>query len=93
MKNMDLENRTQGESEGAKIKMFFDGLGTEISLEDKMKIYMETLRSKRIEVVAGNVKQLYVKPDDVGFNLNLIELKDDNKKQNVTVALQLDNKK
>jgi regulator of protease activity HflC (stomatin/prohibitin superfamily) len=82
MANVQMENETHGRAEGERIHMFFEGLGMNLNVSDKMKIFLELQRTERIKMVTTKVNQLYVTPTDVDFQLHKIENKDDDVKMN-----------
>jgi hypothetical protein len=73
-KNLTLTAKTTGESEGAKLRMFFDGLG-DMTPEQKLHIFMELERTKRITTIADKVDNLYLTPKDIDFSV--LSVKDD----------------
>lgn len=77
MKNINMENKEQGGAEGEKIRMFLDGLGEEMDDDTKLRIFLELERTKRIETVATKAGTLYVKPEDVDFNMNIVKVDSD----------------
>jgi regulator of protease activity HflC (stomatin/prohibitin superfamily) len=81
MANIQMENETNGKAEGQKIYMFLEGLG-EMSMNEKLKIFLELQRTERIKMVTAKVDQLYVTPEDVDFNLHRVEEGDNEYKKN-----------
>jgi hypothetical protein len=81
LKNLELETETSGKAEGGKIKSFLDGLGDDMSMKDKLDVLFMFEKTKRMALIAEKVKTLYLNPEDVDFNLNVIRLeeKDDGK--------------
>ena len=53
MKNVQMENETHGRAEGQKIHMFLEGLGPDLNIVDKIKIFLELQRTERIKMVTG----------------------------------------
>lgn len=78
LKNLELETETSGKAEGGKIKSFLDGLGDDISLEQKIQIFLQIERTKRINMITEKVNTLYLNPSDVDFNLDVIRFEDKN---------------
>jgi len=85
MANVQMENETHGRAEGEKIHMFFQGLGDELSVDAKMKIFLELQRTERIKMVTGKVGNLYVTPQDVDFQLHKVENNDDRVNMNINL--------
>jgi regulator of protease activity HflC (stomatin/prohibitin superfamily) len=73
MLNVRMENETKGRAEGERLHKFFEGLGKNISNEDKVKIFLELQRTERIGLVTSKVENLYVTPTDVDFQLHKVE--------------------
>jgi hypothetical protein len=73
--NLSLKTKTTGETEGGKIKSFFDGLG-DMPLDQKMQIFLQIERTKRIELVVKNVPTLYLNPEEVDFHLDVVRLEE-----------------
>ena len=83
MANVKMENITHGKAEGERIHMFFEGLGKNLSTDDKMNIFLELQRTDRIKMVTSKVDHLYVTPDQVDFQIHKIEDIDDNDKKSI----------
>jgi len=73
MANIQMDNEANGKAEGEKIKMFFEGLGKNLNINDKLKIFYELQRTERIKCVTSNIEDLIVTPDDINFQLHKIE--------------------
>jgi regulator of protease activity HflC (stomatin/prohibitin superfamily) len=86
MANVQMENETHGRAEGERIHMFFEGLGKALTIEEKMKIFLELQRTERIKMVTTKVDQLYVTPTDVDFQLHKIDNgRNDDVKMNINL--------
>lgn len=74
--NLELETETAGRAEGGKIKSFLDGLGDNMPLVDKINIFLQLERTKRIGLVTDKVQSVYLNPEDADFNLNVVRLEE-----------------
>ena len=50
-----MENETHGRADGEKIHMFFEGLGKDLKMDEKMKIFLELQRTERIKLITSKV--------------------------------------
>jgi len=76
--NLELETETAGRAEGGKIKSFLDGLG-DMPMEDKINIFLQLERTKRIGLVTDKVQSVYLNPTEADFNLNVVRLEETKK--------------
>lgn len=90
LKNMLLETETAGKTDGGKIKAFLDGLGDEIPLQEKINIFMQLERTKRIGLLTSKVETVYLNPTDADFNLNVVRVEDNNQ---TPLTIAVNNKK
>lgn len=74
MANVKMENETHGKADGQKLHMFFEGLGDELKIDDKMNIFLELQRTERIKLVADKVKKLNLTPTEVDLKLHKVEM-------------------
>ncbi|AYV76311.1 MAG: hypothetical protein Terrestrivirus5_133 [Terrestrivirus sp.] len=81
--NLELETETAGRAEGGKIKSFLDGLG-DMPIEDKINIFLQLERTKRIGLVTDKVQTVYLNPTDADFNLNVVRLEETKKDKTTT---------
>lgn len=89
LKNMMLETETAGKTDGGKIKAFLDGLGDEIPLNEKINIFMQLERTKRINLLTSKVDKVYLNPNDADFNLNVVRVEDNNSDNKTPISVML----
>lgn len=67
--HLRIEGLADGEAEASRVKSFFEGLGEEISLEDKIALF-NTLRKRDIlQKLSEGSAQLYFTPNDVNLSI------------------------
>jgi len=89
MANVNMEQSNVGRSDGERLRNFFDGLGKDIPIQEKMKIFLEIQRSERMKMITEKVDNLYLTPENIDFQFHKIENGDNDTKVN----LNLDSRK
>jgi len=89
MANVNMEQSNVGRADGEKLRNFFDGLGKDIPLQEKMKIFSEIQRTDRMKMITTKVDKLYLTPENIDFQFHKIE----NEGANANVNINLDGKK
>ena len=88
------ESSQMGESQGARVSNFLDHLPRELSIDQKMLIYLDTQNTERVKDVTHTPGlKLYVTPKDLDIkmiNVNYPESNDKNDKKKHNIPLLLD---
>jgi hypothetical protein len=64
-----IEALTAGEAEAFKVQAFFNGLGDELLLPDKLAIFNTLRKQDALEAISGSNATLYFTPSDVNLSI------------------------
>lgn len=67
--HLQTEGLTRGESEAKRVKAFFDGLGGEVVLSDKIAIFNTLRKQDTLEKLSEGTAQLYFTPSEVDLSI------------------------
>lgn len=67
--NQSLEGKTAGLSEACKVKALFEGLGENMSGEQKLQIFMTLRKLDMIDKISAGNSHLYFTPNDVDLSI------------------------
>lgn len=68
-KNVEAVALMEGEAEAVRVQAFFDGLGDQLTMPDKVSVFNTLRKQEAIEQLSKGTAQLYFTPSDVDLSI------------------------